>query len=81
MSGERYAFVLRLWTEADRQDATEERPLAIRGSLHAVENGEVVYFSSLDALLPLIEQFVAQAVASQPPAPGETQNDDTHETK
>lgn len=55
MTSERHAFVLRLWMEDVREEA--ERPSSLRGSLHVVETGRVIYFSSLDMLPDLLNQF------------------------
>lgn len=58
MSSERHAFVLRIWTEDEAQAGI--RPLTLRGSLHVVENGQTIFFNSLEMLPTLLLPFVYQ---------------------
>ncbi len=54
MNPNRFAFVVRLWNEVDRQAG---RPLELRGSVQMVNDERVLYFHSLDQVPALLRQL------------------------
>lgn len=55
MPGQRFSFVLRLWTETVRS-GLNSRPMP-RGSLQLVDSDQVRYFSSLDKIPEILREI------------------------
>ncbi len=55
MPGQRFAFVLRLWIEADTRDTGAGR--ALRGSLQPADSEQVRYFNSFEGILEILHEI------------------------
>ena len=54
MNPNRFAFVVRLWNEVDRQAG---RPSELRGSVQMINDEKVLYFHSLDQIPALLREL------------------------
>lgn len=64
----RFVFILRLWRE-DTETGSGQRA-RLRGSLQAVNEGRVYYFSTFDRLAELLREITRWPGNSPPPADG-----------
>lgn len=54
MPPNRFAFVIRLWQEVDRQSS---RPSELRGSVQMVNEERTLYFNALEQIPELLRQL------------------------